>query len=43
MLHQRIAVFTALPIASLDQLSLQSRLNEIGRMDGATGKVAEPS
>jgi protein-tyrosine-phosphatase len=43
MLHQRIAVFTALPLRSLDQLSLQSRLKEIGRMDGATGKVAEPS
>jgi arsenate reductase (thioredoxin) len=43
MLHQRIAVFTALPLRSLDQLSLQSRLKEIGRMEGATGKVAEPS
>jgi protein-tyrosine-phosphatase len=43
MLHQRIAVFTALPLRSLDQLSLQSRLKEIGRMDGATGKVAEPN
>src|SRR5258707_9991522 len=26
MLHQRIAIFTALPIRSLDQLSLQARL-----------------
>jgi arsenate reductase (thioredoxin) len=43
MLHQRIAVFTALPLRSLDQLSLQSKLKEIGRMEGATGKVAEPS
>jgi arsenate reductase len=43
MLHQRIGVFTALPICSLDRLSLQSRLEEIGRMQGATGKVAEPS
>ena len=43
MLHQRIAVFTALPLRSLDQLSLQSRLKEIGRMDGASGKVAEAS
>jgi len=43
MLHQRIAVFTALPLRSLDQLSLQSRLKEIGRMEAATGKVAEPS
>lgn len=43
MLHQRIAVFTALPLRSLDQLSLRSKLKEIGRMEGATGKVAEPS
>ena len=39
MLHQRIGVFTALPIRSLDQLSLQQRLKEIGRMDGATAKA----
>ena len=43
MLHQRIAVFTALPLRALDQLSLQSRLREIGRMPGATGRVTEPS
>ena len=42
MLHQRIAVFTALPLRSLDQLSLQTKVREIGRMQGATGKVAEP-
>jgi arsenate reductase (thioredoxin) len=41
MLFQRIGVFAALPIRSLDQLSLQRRLDEIGRMEGA--KVAEPS
>jgi len=40
MLHRRIEVFVALPIRSLDQLSLQSRLSEIGRMEGATGKVS---
>ena len=43
MLHQRIGVFTALPIRSLDQLSLKQRLKEIGRMDGATAKAKEPS
>jgi protein-tyrosine-phosphatase len=43
MLHQRIAVFTALPIRSLDRLSLQQRLKEIGRMNGATAKAKEPS
>ena len=43
MLHQRIGVFTALPIRSLDQISLQQRLKEIGRMDGATAKAKEPT
>jgi arsenate reductase len=38
MLHQRIAIFTALPIRSLDQLSLQRRLDEIGQQ-GATAKA----
>jgi protein-tyrosine-phosphatase len=41
MLHQRIAVFTALPIRSLDQLTLQGRLHEIGLMDGSTAKATE--
>jgi protein-tyrosine-phosphatase len=41
MLHQRIAIFTALPIRSLDQLSLQARLQEIGRLEGATAKATE--
>jgi arsenate reductase len=43
MLSQRIAVFAALPIRSLDRLSLQMSLEQIGRMQEATGKVAEPS
>jgi arsenate reductase len=43
MLHQRIAAFTALPIRSLDALSLQQRLREIGRMEGATAKAAGPA
>ncbi len=43
MLRQRIGVFAALPIRSLDQLSLQAKLKEIGRMDGATAKAKEPS
>ena len=43
MLHQRIAVFVALPIKSLDQLTLQARLSEIGRMEGATAKATEPT
>ncbi len=43
MLYQRIGVFTALPIRSLDQLSLQSKLKEIGRMGGGTAQAAEPT
>jgi arsenate reductase (thioredoxin) len=43
MLHQRIGVFTALPIRSLDQLSLQQRLKDIGHMDDAAAKAKEPS
>ena len=31
MLFQRIGIFTALPIRSLDQLTLQNKLKEIGR------------
>jgi protein-tyrosine-phosphatase len=43
MLHQRINVFTALPLRSLNQLTLQSKLREIGQMQGATAKAVEPS
>ena len=43
MLHQRIGVFTALPIRSLDRLSLQQRLRNIGRRDDAATKAKEPS
>jgi arsenate reductase (thioredoxin) len=39
MLNQRIGIFLALPIKSLDRLSLQNRLKEIGRMQSATGKA----
>lgn len=35
-LKNRIAAFAALPLASLDQLTLDARLREIGRMEGAT-------
>lgn len=40
MLYQRIAIFTALPIESLDRLTLRRRLTEIGRMQGVTDKAA---
>jgi arsenate reductase len=35
MLQRRIALLTALPIASLGRLTLQSRLNDIGRVETA--------
>jgi len=36
MMTNRISVFTSLPIASLDRLSLQKRLDEIGQRREAT-------
>jgi arsenate reductase len=41
MLRQRIEVFTALPLRSLDRLTLQNKLKEIGRTIDATVKTAE--
>ena len=35
MLERRIAIFTALPLAKIDKLSLQAKLREIGQIDGA--------
>ena len=43
MLSRRIEIFTALPLASLDRLSLQKKLKEIGRREGASAKAAEES
>jgi arsenate reductase len=40
-LRNRINVFAALPIRSLDQVALGSRLRDIGRMEGATGRKPE--
>jgi arsenate reductase (thioredoxin) len=39
MLNQRIGIFTALPFSKLDTLTLQTRLREIGRSQGATAKA----
>jgi arsenate reductase len=36
-LRRRIELFLALPLASLDAMTLQSRLSSIGREAGATG------
>jgi protein-tyrosine-phosphatase len=41
MLHQRIGVFAALPLRSLDKLSLQATLRDIGRMAVATPTTAD--
>jgi protein-tyrosine-phosphatase len=41
LLNQRIGIFTALPLRSLDRLSLQSKLRDIGQMEGSTAKVTE--
>jgi protein-tyrosine-phosphatase len=38
MLHQRIGIFVALPIRSLDKLSLQKKLREIGLETDAVAK-----
>jgi arsenate reductase len=43
MLHRRIGIFTSLPLRSLDQLSLQAKLREIGRLPGATVQAVEPN
>lgn len=41
-LKNRIGIFTALPIRSLDPLALGAKLREIGRLEGATGQSTEP-
>jgi protein-tyrosine-phosphatase len=38
MLNQRISIFVALPLATLDRLSLQRRLDDIGRTRQSTSK-----
>jgi arsenate reductase len=36
MLMRRIELFTTLPVEKLDQMTLRSRLREIGQLEGAT-------
>jgi arsenate reductase (thioredoxin) len=43
MLNQRIGIFTSLPLHSLDRLSLQQKLREIGRLEGATATASAPT
>lgn len=40
-MKNRIALFTALPLAAIDQLSLGAKLRDIGRSDGATNSRPE--
>ena len=39
MLNQRIGIFVALPMTSLDNLTLGARLKDIGRSTGATARA----
>ncbi len=39
-LRTRISLFTALPLASIDELALRNRLHDIGRLDGASPGAA---
>jgi arsenate reductase len=40
-LKNRISVFTALPIRSLDPLAIGTRLRDIGRLEGATAQSSK--
>jgi arsenate reductase len=41
LLHQRIGIFTSLPLRSLDRLNLHGRLRDIGHIEGSTAKATE--
>ena len=41
MLNNRITIFMSLPLAKLDKLSLQTRLDAIGKTQGAAAATAE--
>jgi len=43
MLSMRIGIFLALPIKSLAAMSLQAKLRDIGRMEGATARAKDQS
>jgi arsenate reductase (thioredoxin) len=42
-LHQRIRIFAALPLRSLDQMTLQNKLKQIAREKNATANPADPA
>lgn len=39
MLYQRISIFTSLPLATLDKLSLQKRLDDIGKSEATSSEA----
>jgi hypothetical protein len=43
MLERRIGIFVSLPLRSLDRMSLQKKLREIGQIQSATAKAVEPT
>jgi arsenate reductase len=43
MLAMRIGIFLSLPVKKLSALSLQSKLRDIGRMEGATARAKDQS
>ena len=42
-LRNRISAFVALPVGSLDRMTLRNRLDGIGRLEGASGLATEVS
>jgi arsenate reductase (thioredoxin) len=40
-LHRRIGIFTSLPLRSLDRMTLQNKLEDIGRTKGAAAKAGQ--
>lgn len=38
-LRRRIELFLALPLSAIDEVALKAKLKEIGRQEGATGKL----
>lgn len=38
LMRNRITIFVNLPFATLDKLAMQDKLDEIGRMEGASGR-----
>ncbi len=41
LLNQRISIFTALPLHSLNKLAMREELDQIGQMDGSTARATK--